>query len=237
MTLSNDSSSLVDELVEKLEVMIFRGEFPPGARIREARLAGELGVGPGPMREALRRLEGRRIVVRHPNFGTSVARLSAEELLELIQVREALEVGACRLAVENMTQAGEDKLRSILERQIERQAEAKSTKLPHFFGEWHNYDFHYQIALLSGNRRLIELLTGDIWILLRAYRFPGAASLGRLPNGYAGHEAILNAMVARDVDASERLMREHIREFRDLTIKRLTDAVSVSEKGKKSIKS
>src|SRR5216684_3495303 len=70
------SQTLVDELVAKLEVAIFRGEFPPGTRIREARVANSLGVGRGPVREAVRRLEGRKLVVRHPNRGTSITRLT-----------------------------------------------------------------------------------------------------------------------------------------------------------------
>src|SRR6267378_7008780 len=62
--------TLVDDLVSRLEGAIFRGEFPPGTRIREARIASQLGVGRGPLREAVRRLEGRKLVVRHPNRGT-----------------------------------------------------------------------------------------------------------------------------------------------------------------------
>ena len=78
------------------------------------------------------------------------------------------------------------------------------------YGEWHNFDFHYQIALASGNRRLIDLLYGDIWSLMRLYRYPGALSPGRIPLGQADHEAILEALVARDPDACERLMRRHL---------------------------
>src|ERR1700686_1811986 len=89
--------TLVDDLVARLEGAIFRGEFPPGTRIREARIASHLGVGRGPLREAVRRLEGRKLVVRQPNRGTFIATLTAAELAELLEVREALEVEACRL--------------------------------------------------------------------------------------------------------------------------------------------
>jgi len=74
----------------------------------------------------------------------------------------------------------------------------------------HNFDFHYQIALASGNRRLIDLLYGDIWSLMRLYRYPGVLSPGRIPLGQADHEAILQALVARDQDACDRLMRRHL---------------------------
>jgi DNA-binding GntR family transcriptional regulator len=200
------SQTLVDKLVARLEEAIFRGEFPPGTRIREARLATSLGVGRGPLREAVRRLEGRKLVVRHPNRGTSIATLTKAELTELLEVREALEVAACRLAAKNITDKAIEKLRLTLQRQKEMTAD----KFSEMYSEWHNFDFHYQIALASGNRRLIDLLYGDIWSLMRLYRYPGALSPGRIPLGQADHEAILEALVARDPDACDRLMRQHL---------------------------
>jgi len=205
------SQTLVDELVTKLEAAIFRGEFPPGTRIREARIANSLGVGRGPLREAVRRLEGRKLVVRHANRGTSITTLTKAELAELFEVREALEVAASRLAARNITDEALDKLRLTLQLQ----KNVTSDKLAEMYSEWHNFDFHYQIALASGNRRLIDLLYGDIWPLMRLYRYPGALSPGRVPLGQADHEAILKALIARDPDACDRLMRQHLAHARE----------------------
>jgi len=198
--------TLVDDLVSRLEGAIFRGEFPPGTRIREARIASQLGVGRGPLREAVRRLEGRKLVVRHPNRGTSIATLTKAELADLLEVREALEVEACRLAAKKVTKEGLEKLRRILRRQTEVAAD----KLLDLYSDWHNFDFHYQIALASGNQRLIDLLCGDIWCIMRLYRYPGILSPGRVPLGQADHEAILKALEAHDPDACELVMRQHL---------------------------
>jgi DNA-binding GntR family transcriptional regulator len=200
------SQTLVDELVAKLETAIFRGEFPPGTRIREARVANTLGVGRGPLREAVRRLEGRKLVVRHPNRGTCITTLTRTELAELFEVREALEVAACRLAAKKITDEAIEKLRWTLLRQ----KDARADKFLEMYSEWHNFDFHYQIAVASGNRRLIDLLYGDIWSLMRLYRYPGVLSPGPIPLGQSDHEAILQALIARDPDACERLMRRHL---------------------------
>jgi len=198
--------TLVDDLVSRLEGAIFRGEFPPGTRIRAARIASQLGVGRGPLREAVRRLEGRKLVVRHPNRGTYIATLTRAELAELLEVREALEVEACRLAAKRVTKEGLEKLRRTLRRQMEVEAD----KLLDLYSDWHNFDFHYQIALASGNRRLIDLLCGDIWGIMRLYRYPGILSRGRTPLGQADHEAILDALEAHDPDACELVMRKHL---------------------------
>jgi DNA-binding GntR family transcriptional regulator len=201
-----EPQTLVDDLVSRLERAIFRGEFPPGTRVREARIASQLGVGRGPLREAVRRLEGRKLVVRHPNRGTFIATLTAAELAELLEVREALEVEACRLAAKRVTKEGLEKLRLTLRRQMEVEAD----KLLDLYSEWHNFDFHYQIALASGNQRLIDMLCGDIWCIMRLYRYPGILSRGRVPLGQADHEAILQALEAHDPEACERLMRRHL---------------------------
>src|SRR5258707_1780195 len=176
--------TLVDDLVSRLEGAIFRGEFPPGTRIREARIANQLGVGRGPLREAVRRLEGRKLVVRHPNRGPFIATLTSAELTELLEVREALEVEACRLAAKRVTKEGLEKLRRTLRRHMEVEAD----KLLDLYSDWHNFDFHYQIALASGNHPLIALLCGDIWCIMRLYRYPGILSRGRVPLGQADHE-------------------------------------------------
>jgi DNA-binding GntR family transcriptional regulator len=218
--------TLVDDLVSRLEGAIFRGEFPPGTRIREARIANHLGVGRGPLREAVRRLEGRKLVVRHPNRGTFIATLTAAELAELLEVREALEVEACRLAAKRVTKEGLEKLRLTLRRQLEVEAD----KLLDLYSDWHNFDFHYQIALASGNQRLIDLLCGDIWCIMRLYRYPGILSRGRTPLGQADHEAILHALEAHDPDACERVMRQHLAHAQEAMLRGMPETSSISPK-------
>src|ERR1700676_1976628 len=218
--------TLVDDLVARLEGAIFRGEFPPGSRIREARIATDLGVGRGPLREAVRRLEGRKLVVRHANRGTFIATLTTRELSELLEVREALEVGACRLAARKVTKEGLEKLRLTLRRPREGEAE----KLLDLYSDWHNFDFHYQIALASGNQRLIDLLCGDIWCIMRLYRYPGILNRGRIPLGQADHEAILQALAAHDPDACERLMRQHLSHAQEALLHGVPAASSISRK-------
>src|SRR5258706_14152195 len=61
--------TLVDDLVSRLEGAIIRGDIPPGTRVREARIASPSGAGRGPVREAVRLLEGGKLVGGHPKRG------------------------------------------------------------------------------------------------------------------------------------------------------------------------
>ena len=84
---------------------IVSGEYPPGSRLVETRIAQELGVSQAPVREALRDLEQLGCIVHEPFRGCSVRAFSAEELLEAFPVRAALEALAARLAAEAHDQA------------------------------------------------------------------------------------------------------------------------------------
>jgi DNA-binding GntR family transcriptional regulator len=95
--------SLVDRIVERLERAIMNGDLAPGTKLSEQALAKRFGVSRGPLREAIRRLEGRKLIERKPNIGPQIATLSEKKLLDIFDVREALEGLACRLAAERMT--------------------------------------------------------------------------------------------------------------------------------------
>ena len=200
--------SLVDGLVRRLEAAIMTGEFPPGARLSEAALSVRLGVSRGPIREAIRQLEGRKLLVRETNFGTRVATVSLKDVEELLVVREALEGVACRLATEQMTDAEIQDLAAAQSGPVAEQPSAQD--LLDLYGETRPSDFHVRIAECSGNSRLKELLFGEPFSLLRIYRYRSGRRPGRLAEGRAEHRAILAAMADRDGVKAEMLMREHL---------------------------
>ena len=74
------AQSLANLAFEKIVGAIVSGEIAPGERISEAHLARRFGISRGPLREALMRLEGRRLVERKPNLGAYVVRLSEQGL-------------------------------------------------------------------------------------------------------------------------------------------------------------
>ncbi len=94
---------------------IVSGEYPPGSRLVETRIAQELGVSQAPVREALRDLEQLGCIVHEPFRGCSVRAFSADELLEAFPVRAALEALAARLAAERISEQELLRLAELLE--------------------------------------------------------------------------------------------------------------------------
>lgn len=207
----NDSSSeirtLADQVCAKLVTAIVRGDIPPGHKISEPELARTYGISRGPLREAIRRLEGLRLVVRIPHVGARVVSLTPEELVEIYRVREALEGMACRLAADNMTTDEIASLRDLLylhEKNIQ-EIDGRS-----YFQKEGDLDFHYRIVQGSKNEKLLELLGGELYHLVRMYRYQFSVSKSRPQRALKEHHRILDAIEEKDGELAELLMRRHI---------------------------
>jgi DNA-binding GntR family transcriptional regulator len=88
-------TSLTDEIVFRLENAILEGVYPPGTRLRQDELCVRFGVSRTPVREALRTLQARNLVVVMPNRGATVRIPSRKDAAELYDVRAELEGYAC----------------------------------------------------------------------------------------------------------------------------------------------
>lgn len=223
---SPETRTLADRVCDEIVTAIVVGDIPPGHKISEPELARTYGISRGPLREAIRRLEGLRLVERKPHIGARVVKLSAKELIEIYCVREALEGMACRLAAENMPQDEIDSLRTLLnehEQSIE-QLDGRS-----YFQKEGDLDFHHRIVQGSQNAKLLEFLGGDLYHLVRMYRYQFSASSSRPTRALKEHRQILDAIESRDPELAEMLMRRHIGAARKNVQDKLNKATETSE--------
>jgi DNA-binding GntR family transcriptional regulator len=203
--------SLVDVVAERLEAAIISGALASGSKLSEQALAASFGVSRGPLREAIRRLEGRKLLERTPNIGVRVASLTLGDLKEILEVREALEGMAAGLAARNMTDADIAGLQKLIEGHGRQKSLADGEA---YYQESKDVDFHVRIVTGSGNARLAEMLTGDLYYLLRVYRYRSSTNPGRAHAALAEHSAIVAAIASRDSALAEARMREHLRNAR-----------------------
>jgi DNA-binding GntR family transcriptional regulator len=198
-----------DRIFVALEDDIISGKLAMGSKLGEEALAARFHVSRGPLREALRRLEGRGLVVRTARAGVRVVTLSRKALLELYDMRELLEGLAARLAARNMSEDGIAGLAALLE--ADRHGGLRSDAYPLAFGE---SDFHYRIAEASQSARLQQLLCGDLYSLIRLCRFKTAHVPGQMQS-YRDHQRIFEAISDHDEELAEFLMRRHIATARE----------------------
>ena len=211
--------TIADRVFAQIQQEIVEGRLKPGSKISEPELARAYGISRGPLREAIGRLEACSLVVRKPNVGARVVALSLEQLLEIYQVREALEGMAARLAASAMSEAEIDDLRALLA-QHRQQIEQEPGQA--YFQKEGDLDFHYRIVQGSKNSRLIQLLCNDLYHLVRLYRHQ-FTRVSRANRALIEHEHILAAIADRDGEVAELLMRHHIRASRANIVRRFAD--------------
>ncbi len=192
---------LREHVKEAIMERILSGEYEPGQRLVETRLAREFETSQVPVREALRELESLRFVESEPFRGARVREVSHEELVEIYPVRSAIEEVAVRLA----TIALDGDVRE-LERHLGAMERAAAD------GDRHeqvrsDVAFHETIVDACGNSIL-----GEVW---RSLRIEGRTMITTLSIGFeleeiaAIHEPILAAIRAKDPDAAAAAMRRH----------------------------
>jgi DNA-binding GntR family transcriptional regulator len=202
-------SNLREQIKDVILQRILDGDYPPGARLVETRIAQELGVSQAPVREALRDLEQLGCIVHEPFRGCSVRAFSVEELIEAFPVRAALEALAARLAAERITEAELLQLADLLETM--RAAAGR--------GDAHdqsraNASFHATIVRAARNATL-ERQWSFLEPFSRTYISVSQPGLD-LRALSDRHVPILEALRARDGEAAADAMHKHLMEAAQL---------------------
>lgn len=202
-----DTETLSETVFRHIQSAIVRGDIAPGSKISEPELARTYGISRGPLREAIHRLEGQKLLVRIPHVGARVVSLSHAELIELYEIRESLEGMAARLAATRMTQHEIDELRHVLDLHEQDAAFKAGTG---YYQQEGDFDFHYRIIQGSGNHTLVRMLCDELYQLVRMYRLQFSATPKRPQQAFNEHHRILDAINDRDGELAELLMRRHI---------------------------
>lgn len=230
--LGDSSYQLVSELQQLLETLPIGASLPA-----EAALAEQFGVNRLTVREALKVLagrglaeirQGRRAVVTEPSsevissIFVSYVRRDPTALLELVEVRRALEVQSVGLAARKVTRAGLTGMEACLEvmksaaeklSDSNTRDDEKGQALADF--QRADVSFHESIALSSGNRMLAHVLEALEDSLLWAFdaSFEGHASRGgSAMDPYRAHLKIFQFIEARDARKAMNAMRDHLQQ-------------------------
>jgi DNA-binding GntR family transcriptional regulator len=226
--LAPEALTLADRVFSDIQNAIVKGELQPGSKMSEAELATRYGVSRGPLREALRRLEGRKLITRIPHVGVRVVSLSFEELIQIYHVREAMEGMAARLAALHMTADEVQGLKTLLT-EHEKQDELQEGRA--YFQEEGDFDFHYRIVQGSRNEVLAQMLCGELYHRVRLYRYQFSVTEGRPQKAFSEHHRIIEAIESRDAEMAEILMRRHISSARKNIEEHFSTSPSSSGRG------
>ena len=197
------TTSLADQVFEKLENDIVHGVYPRGEIITELKLVEQLGVSRTPIREALRRLEQERLI-EDTGKGSVVLGITADDLLDIMNIREHIEGLAAYYACINMTEEGLKELEHIMDLQ------------DFYFSKWdvehlqqEDDRFHDAICELS-QRTVIRDTLVPLHRKTRRYRKTAMQDKNRAAKSLQEHHEILAAFRERDSEKVKNAMNSHI---------------------------
>ena len=189
---------------------IVEGRIIAGSKLNEAELSTKYAVSRAIIRESINKLENTLLVERKANVGAKVVTLTKSGLIQLYQVRESLEGMAARLAALNMQENEVAQLQTLLDTHS---SKVKDSLL--YYQEAGDVDFHYRVVLGSHNQQLISMLMNNIYHLVRMYRVQLGMAGPRVTTAFSEHQQIVQAILNKDPELAEMLMRRHIAHSRN----------------------
>ncbi len=195
--------SLVEDAMERLRHAVLSGQFRQGERLIETKVAQQLQVSRGTVREAFKLLRAEGLVEEEPRRGTFVVSLSGRDAREIYELRAAIEGRAAFVIARAGDAASIDQLDALCT-QME-SAEAAGDHAGVYAGD---LAFHETLCRLSGNARLHEVFLRYV-SALRALLQLDTRIYGPLENVVGGHRVLVDAIRSGDAEAARVLAEQH----------------------------
>ncbi|MCD8120140.1 MAG: GntR family transcriptional regulator [Lachnospiraceae bacterium] len=201
---TDTSMPLRDVVFQTLRHKIITGEMKPGERLLEIQLSEQLGVSRTPIREAIRKLELEGLVVMEPRRGARVAPITAQDLVDVLEVRRVLESLAAELACRKHSEEDLEKMRTIMDAMAQPENKCESSQFASLDERFHNI-----IYASTGNKRLYQIMS-PLREQLYWYRLEYVKNEPVRDDVLAEHEEIYDAIKNHDVKAAKKAMKLHI---------------------------
>ena len=200
----NEYLPLRDVVFNTLRQAILRGEFKPGERLMEIQLANKLGVSRTPIREAIRMLEQEGLAVTIPRKGAEVAKMTEKDMEDVLQIREALDELAAKIACE---QISEEQLEELVATMHEFEESTKTDNVKKIAEA--DVKFHDIIYQSTGNPKLVNMLN-NLREQMYRYRVEYLKREEAHPQLIAEHAAIIEYISKGEKKAATDIMCKHI---------------------------
>ncbi len=194
-----------DRILEDLKDRIVNGFYRPGDSLNERLLCEQYTVSRTPIREVLWALVSDGVFDHTPSKGFSVKKFTSSQIFDVYQTLEAVEGMAARLACQNADEALIGRLKSI-RTELETKDGEKDTERCVTLGR----EVHTELMKATRNEVLQQVYSNLIVkTRLVVHLMESRTILEEESRSY--HLKIIEAVLARDCEASETIMRHHLR--------------------------
>ena len=202
--LGAEHANLDQKAYQILKTMIIDRKLLPGEKIRQEKLAQELGISRTPLVAALKYLEHEKLVESKPRRGFFVRLFKKQEMISIFELREVLEGLAARRAAAQVTDGEVAQLQSFFgafQPGVDIEDYRRYSKEDRRF---HNF------VIKVGAKEFLRSILETYNIISFSYQVVSSEGLVRSPNEtLAEHLAVIEAICDRDPEAAENLMRRH----------------------------
>lgn len=224
--------------VDALRALILDGDLAPGERLQEQMLAEKLGTSRTPVKTALTTLAGEGLLFHEPHCGYVVRQFDIQDVIRATDVRMVLEGLAARsVASRSLDETTEIALRANLLRSRDVLFDANWNENSQ--KEWFrlNREFHDLILARADNPYLTNLVR-QVRVIPIVYDHVRSHDVGDLRRLYrreqsqqalVDHTAIFEALIQRQAERAEFLLKDHVFKNREDMIRNFEDVVRSSE--------
>ncbi|MGI8714079.1 MAG: GntR family transcriptional regulator [Solirubrobacteraceae bacterium] len=189
---------------DMLRAEIMGGRLSPNERLVEYDLVDRYGLSRAAVRMALVRLEQDRVVVREPNRGARVRRVTEAEAVEILETRAALEGVAAGHAARRATDDEIAQLLRIADEMVALHGRGDLLAMSEANAQLH------RLILQASRHATVQRIAAGLKSQMVRFQYRTILVTGRASYSLAEHAAIVNAIAARDPEVAERAMRLHL---------------------------
>ncbi|WDV46188.1 GntR family transcriptional regulator [Clostridiaceae bacterium M8S5] len=214
---TNQVYTIKEQVYNIVKENILNGNFKPGERLQEKKIAEQLNVSRSPVREVLKELIGEGLLESIPNKSIRVRKLSKKDIIDIYELRYVMEKYALQKTIENLTEDKIKLLDEILDKMEKSYSEGN-------FNEYCKTDvqLHDQILVMSENKVAYNAFK-NIFSLMQPFRIISLHNKKRFEESFNEHKMIIEGIKEKDFSKSWKYNSHHLKYAKEQILKYLEE--------------
>lgn len=208
---------LKDVVYESIKKTLINGKVPVGERFIEKEYSDRLNISRTPVRESLKQLEIEGLVKYIPRTGVVVNRITKDDVIEIYKIRNSLELLVATEAMKYITESDAKNIYNLLDETELANNEGDIDKVISLFTKFNN-----ELYKLS-NMKILPTMISNLNNYLNRFRIISIEDTARREKALLEHRRILDAIIAKDRDLAELIIKKHLYDSLSIVLKEISE--------------